>query len=80
MPVHKTKGGYKYGETGKTYKKKKDAIKQALAIAYSQARKKGRKPTQAEIKAHISGSPEELSKTASAIQRIAEQWFQSQQK
>lgn len=80
MPVHETKGGYKYGETGKTYKNKKDAIKQAIAIAYSQAEKKGRKPTQEEIKAHISGNPDEMSKTASAIQHIAEQWFQSQQK
>lgn len=71
MPVHETKSGYKYGETGKTYKNKKDAIKQAIAIAYSQAEKKGRKPTKEELKAHISGNPDEMSKTASAIAKIA---------
>ena len=65
MPVHKTKDGYKYGKTGKTYKDKKSAIKQALAIAYSQAREKGRKPTEAEIKSHISGNPDKINKKAS---------------
>jgi hypothetical protein len=43
MPVHKTKGGYKYGSTGKVYKKKSDAEKQGRAIAISKARKKGYK-------------------------------------
>lgn len=67
MPVHKTKGGYKYGETGKTYKDKKSAIKQAIAIAYSKAKEKGRKPTQQEIKTEISGSPAEIDKAANAM-------------
>lgn len=72
MPVHETKGGYKYGETGKTYKNKKDAIKQAIAIAYSKAEKKGRKPSQEEIKTEIKGNPEEkMNKTASALQKEA---------
>ena len=66
MPVHETKGGYKYGETGKTYKNKKDAIKQAIAIAYSQARREGRKPTREEIMSHIKGNPD-LEKTASGL-------------
>lgn len=60
MPVHKTKGGYKYGETGKTYKDKKSAIKQAIAIAYSKAEQKGRKPSQEEIHTEISGNPEKV--------------------
>lgn len=33
MPVHKVKGGYKYGKSGKVYKSRKKAIKQAQAIA-----------------------------------------------
>lgn len=32
MPVHKVKGGYKWGKTGKTYPTKKQAEKQARAI------------------------------------------------
>lgn len=32
MPVHKTKGGYKFGKSGKTYKTKASAMKQAKAI------------------------------------------------
>ena len=39
MPVHKVKGGYKYGKSGKVYKSRKKAIKQAQAIAIN--RKKG---------------------------------------
>ncbi len=31
MPVRKVKGGYKWGKSGKTYKKKSDAMKQARA-------------------------------------------------
>lgn len=42
MPVHKTKGGYKYGTKGKTYKSKADAEKQGRAIKASQARRKKR--------------------------------------
>jgi len=38
MPVHKTKGGYKYGTVGKTYKSKAKAVKQGRAIKASQAR------------------------------------------
>lgn len=54
MPVHKVKGGgYEYGDQ-KIYKgkdAKKKAIKQGLAIKYSEARKKGlSKPTPAMLK------------------------------
>lgn len=59
MPVHETEGGYQYGKTGKVYKSKKKAIKQAVAIAYSKAREKGRKPTSEEVKEEISGNPDE---------------------
>lgn len=38
MPVHKTKGGYKYGTVGKTYPTRKQANKQAVAIRLSQQR------------------------------------------
>ncbi len=31
MPVRKVKGGYKWGSSGKVYKRKKDALKQARA-------------------------------------------------
>jgi hypothetical protein len=40
MPVHKTKGGYKYGSKGKTYKSKSKAAKQGRAIKASQNKKK----------------------------------------
>jgi hypothetical protein len=43
MPVHKVKGGYQYGSTGKVYKRKADAVKQGQAIAISQ-KKRGKKP------------------------------------
>ena len=39
MPVHKVKGGWKYGRTGKVYKSKKKAIKQAQAIAINRKKK-----------------------------------------
>ena len=39
MPVRKVKGGYKWGNTGKVYKSKKDAEKQGRAI---QASRRGR--------------------------------------
>ena len=42
MPVKKVKGGYKYGETGKIYPKKKDAIKQERAIHMSKSRQRGK--------------------------------------
>lgn len=32
MPVKRVKGGYRWGKSGKTYKRKKDAMKQARAI------------------------------------------------
>lgn len=31
MPIHKVKGGYKWGKHGKTYPKRADAAKQARA-------------------------------------------------
>ena len=42
MPVKKVKGGYKYGKTGKTYSKKKDAVQQGKSIHLSKARQRGR--------------------------------------
>lgn len=42
MPVRKTKGGFKYGTSGKVYKSKAKAAKQGRAIKASQARR-GRK-------------------------------------
>jgi hypothetical protein len=39
MPVHKVKGGYKYGSKGKVYKTKSKAAKQGRAIKASQARR-----------------------------------------
>lgn len=44
MPVHKAKGGYKYGNSGKTYRgkgAKEKAARQGRAIRASQARDKG---------------------------------------
>jgi hypothetical protein len=35
MPVHKVKGGYKWGKTGKVYKTKAEAEKQGRAIRAS---------------------------------------------
>jgi len=32
MPVHKVKGGWKWGKSGKTYKTKAGALRQARAI------------------------------------------------
>ena len=43
MPIRKVKGGYKWGKSGKTYKKKKDAKKQARAAYASGYKKKGKK-------------------------------------
>ena len=40
MPVHKVKGGYRWGKSGKVYKRKADAEKQARAIYASGYRKK----------------------------------------
>jgi hypothetical protein len=38
MPVRKTKGGYKYGKSGKVYKSRAKAEKQGAAIRHSQKR------------------------------------------
>lgn len=35
MPVRKVKGGYKWGNTGKVYKSRKDAERQGRAIQAS---------------------------------------------
>jgi len=43
MPVTKVKGGYRWGTSGKVYKTKKEAEKQARAIYASGYKKK--KPT-----------------------------------
>ena len=38
MPVHKVKGGYRWGKTGKIYKSKEKARKQGIAILISQGK------------------------------------------
>lgn len=43
MPVHKVKGGYKYGTRGKVYKSKFKAIKQGQAIKISQLKRRKKK-------------------------------------
>lgn len=43
MPIIKTKSGYKYGQSGKTYRSRAKAVKQGVAIRISQAKKKGKK-------------------------------------
>ena len=40
MPIRKVKGGYKYGSTGKVYRRKSDAEKQGRAIEANRKRKK----------------------------------------
>lgn len=40
MPVHKVKGGYRYGRKGKVYKTKAKAVRQGRAIKAAQARRK----------------------------------------
>ena len=42
MPVHKVKGGYKYGEKGKVYPTKAQAERQGRAIKASQAKRGGK--------------------------------------
>lgn len=39
MPIRKVKGGYKYGKSGKVYKKRSDAARQGRAIEASKARR-----------------------------------------
>ena len=44
MPVRKVKGGYRFGRTGKVYKRKKDAERQERAIyasGYKKRKKRG---------------------------------------
>jgi len=43
MPVRKVKGGYKWGNSGKVYKTKKQAERQSKAIYASGYKTKGRK-------------------------------------
>jgi len=43
MPVHKVRGGFKYGNTGKVYKRKEDALKQERAINISRHQRKKNK-------------------------------------
>lgn len=40
MPINKVKGGYKWGKSGKVYKTKAEAEKQAKAIYASGYKKK----------------------------------------
>ena len=40
MPVHKVKGGYKWGKTGKVYPTKAEAEKQGRAIEASKSQRK----------------------------------------
>lgn len=42
MPIKKVKGGYKWGSSGKVYKKKEDALKQGRAIEISKKKRKKR--------------------------------------
>lgn len=71
MPVHEVKGGYQWGNTGKVYKgkdAKKKAIKQAIAIAYSEAKREGKeKPSQKDIENTIKGK-ENMEKKASYME------------
>jgi uncharacterized protein len=43
MPIHKVKGGYKFGDSGKVYKSREDAEKQANAIYASGYKEKKKK-------------------------------------
>ena len=43
MPVHKVKGGYQWGKTGKVYKTKAEAEKQGKAIYAKGYKPKGKK-------------------------------------
>lgn len=48
MPVHKVKGGYKWGKTGKVYKTKAEAEKQGRAI-YASGYAKGGSATKSRV-------------------------------
>lgn len=74
MPIHSAgKDAYQWGKTGKVYKgkdAKKKAIKQAIAIAYSEAKRRGKKkPSQEEIEETIKG--EEITKEESMLNKSA---------
>lgn len=43
MPIKKVKGGYKFGDSGKVYKSREDAEKQANAIYASGYKEKKKK-------------------------------------
>lgn len=43
MPIKKVKGGYKFGDSGKVYKSREDAEKQANAIYVSGYKEKKKK-------------------------------------
>ena len=43
MPVMKVPGGYRYGSSGKVYKRRADAEKQGRAIRAAQAQRKKKK-------------------------------------
>ena len=45
MPVRKVKGGYRFGRTGKVYKRKKDAERQERAIYASGYKKRKKRAT-----------------------------------
>jgi hypothetical protein len=40
MPVHKVKGGYRWGKHGKVYKRKSDAERQGRAIEAEKAKRR----------------------------------------
>lgn len=71
MPIHKTKDGkWQYGEAGKKYESKEKAIKQGLAILYSQAKEEGKKkPDKEDLEKHLAvrGDAKKQQKTASAL-------------
>ena len=74
MPVHEVdKGRWQFGKSGKVYNSKEKAIKQGLAIMYSQAKKQGKAaPTQAEVSSEVFG------KSASALAKLANTIMYSQ--
>lgn len=60
-PIRKVKGGYRYGSSGKVYKRRSDAVKQAQAIHVRQAAAERRRLpgglTRAELKSASSAPP-----------------------
>lgn len=43
MPVRKVKGGFRFGKTGKVFKRRSDAVRQGRAIHASKNRRSRRK-------------------------------------